>query len=210
MCVSVGVVGGSWEVRQKTCFYFFFFFPSTNSLFCCECPIKLPSHLLAAYPRSVGGFRGLLRLGVWGFQPCNSENRPTVGTGSTQIFFSCVPSLHIFHTLPEKVATATSAVFCHDCPFFGPCTRPSSSPWHCHNFSLSHHFFFILHRGTHSYNLTEEKEPASFKLSTKSKLYVHDMSEAVLYCSVCLLSLSKAHCSFCIFLHFFPLIPLPR
>lgn len=26
--------------------------------------------------------------------------------------------------------------------FLSLCTRPSSSPWHCHNFSFSRHFFF--------------------------------------------------------------------
>lgn len=48
-------------------------------------------------------------------------------------------------------------------------------------------FFFHPTQRKHSSNLTEAKEPAGSKLSTKSKLYVHDMSQAMLtFLSVCL------------------------
>lgn len=60
--------------------------------------------------------------------------------------------------------------------------------------------FLKSHRG---------KEPASFKLSTKSKLYVHDMSEAVLTAlSVC----SASEKPIVVFVSFssFTLFPLPR
>lgn len=50
-------------------------------------------------------------------------------------------------------------------------------------------FFFHPTQRKHSSTLTEEKEPAGSKLSTKSKLYVHDMSQAMLtFLSVCLAS----------------------
>lgn len=49
--------------------------------------------------------------------------------------------------------------------------------------------FFHPTQRKHSWNLTEEKAPAGSKLSTKSKLYVHDMSQAMLtFLSVCLAS----------------------
>ncbi len=198
-------------MRGKTKSLFLLNFLSKNSHRSCDCPIKLHSHLLAAYPRSVGGLQGRLRLAVRGVMPWSCENRPMMGTNSTEIFFSSAPSSHIFYTLPERAVTRmtpTPSAFCHDCPFFSWCTRPSSLQWHRHSFSLSHHFLFhpILrntflesHRG---------KEPASFKLSTKSKLYVHDMSEAVLTAlSVC----SASAKPIVVFVSFssFTLFPLP-
>lgn len=158
---------------------------SKNSRCSCDCPIKLLSHLLAAYPRSVGGLEGRLRLGVWGVMPRSCENRPMMGTSSAQIFFSSAPSSHIFHRLPERAATPTPSIFCHDSPFFSWYTRPSLH-WHCHNFSLSRYFLSRPTQRNTFLKSHQGKEPASFKLSTKSKLYVHDMSEAVLTAlSVC-------------------------
>lgn len=116
---------------------------------------------------------------------------------------------HVFYTLPERAgnrATPTpSPPFSHDCPFFSLCTKPSSSQRHCHNFSLSHHFLFRPTRRNTFSKSHRGKRPAGFKLSTKSKLYVHDMSEAVLTAlSVC----SASAKPIVVYVSFSPLLPL--
>lgn len=59
------------------------------------------------------------------------------------------------------------------------------SPWAITFFSLSKHILKNLTEGGEKKE-EEEEEPAGFKLSAKSKLYVHDMSEAMLTAlSVC-------------------------
>ena len=118
-----------------------------NSLSSCDCPIKLHSHLLAAYPRSAGGLEGILRPGVRGVMPRNSENR---STSSTQIFLAALPVSASFTRCQKGAATPTPSEFSHDCPFFLACVPDllcsdivTISPWAITCFS-------ILRRGTHS------------------------------------------------------------
>lgn len=134
-----------WRLmRGKTKSLFSLNFFSKNSRRSCDCPIKLHSHLLAVYPRSVGGLQGRLRLAVWGVMPQSCENRPMMGMNSTQIFFLPALQVHMSFTRSQKGrrrVSPTPSSFCRDCPFFSSRTRLSSSQWHRHNFSLSHHFF---------------------------------------------------------------------
>lgn len=121
-----------------TCVFF-----SKNSRCSCDCPIKLHSHLLAAYPRSVGGLEGRLRLAVWAATPRSCENRPATGTTSTSA--SLQTRTLVFYLLPEGAAACTTPGALATGLSFSLRTRPSSfllEP------SLS--FFLIPRRGTHS------------------------------------------------------------
>lgn len=73
-------------------------------------------------------------------------------------------------------------------------------------FSLSKHILKNLTEGGEKKE-EEEEEPAGFKLSAKSKLYVHDMSEAMLTAlSVC----SASAKPIVVFVSFSAFFPLPR
>lgn len=104
-------------------------------------------------------------------------------------FFRITPNPHTSFFFTLWCVTPRSDAFSHDGPYFSSCTRTSSSQWHCHNFFLSHRFLFHPTQRNTFLKSHRGKEPASFKLSTKSKLYVHDMSEAMFTAlSVCLAS----------------------
>ena len=158
------------------------------------------------YPRSAGGLEGRLRPAVrggmtlWKRAHDGSEFNSSFSFFFFFFFFKHRSKFahHLLHTLPERAGDALDSyafciffVFCF--LFFVvallylpelhlPSDTATISPWAITFFSLSKR---ILK------NLTEQgkkkkEELAGFKLSTKSKLYVHDMSEAMLTAlSVC-------------------------
>lgn len=160
-----------------------------------DCPIKL----LADCPGSVGGLGPIEAWspGLWkqtsngnkfktksfflktALQVCKSLKRIQSGRQRAKL-------LRLLHNAKTFISAVTLSQFL---------LEPSLS--------------FASHAEEHVLKNLTGREPAGFKLSTKSKLYVHDMSEAALTGSVCLLSFSKAHCSFCISPSF-TLVPLPR
>lgn len=164
-------------MRGKTKSLFSLNFFSKNSRCSCECPINLHFNLLAVYPRSVGGLEGCLRPAVWGMK---LWKRAHDGNEFKSNLFSIAQNPHTSFPCCQKrwwharllrllhfVMTVLFLARVPDLHLHSDTVK--FSPW-----AIT--FFFVLRRG----NLTEEKEPASFKLSTKSKLYVHDMSEAML------------------------------
>lgn len=192
-----------WRLmRGKTKSLFSLNFFSKNSHRRCECPIKLHSHLLAAYPRSVGGLVGLSSLRVWGFSHQAVKTDLCWERVQLRSFLAALKVRTSFTRCQERWWLLCFLYFVTIVLFFSLCTRSSSSLWHSRNFSLRHRFFHFAQRNTALLS-HGGKEAASFKLSAKSKLYVHDTSEAVLT-ALCLLSLSKAHCSSWIFLRFCP------
>lgn len=75
------------------------------------------------------------------------------------------------------------------------------------SFLFPNTFLKISQRGGKKEEEEEEEEPAGFKLSAKSKLYVHDMSEAMLTAlSVC----SASAKPIVVFVSFSAFFPLPR
>ncbi len=98
-------------MRGKTKSLFSLNFFSKNSRCSCDCPINLRSHLLAAYPRSVGGLKGPfegLQTEAW-----SCENAPMMGTNSNQICLAWLQiGTHCFHAARKGGVVRDSHAFC--------------------------------------------------------------------------------------------------